>query len=186
MIQFDLEVSFAHHYATKADSVWFWKILKTVGKGLLWQSRGWNFVLPMPGVQIWSLVGELRSHMLCNVAKTENSWQVVLGIVTHALGCALRAFRRLFGWIRDTVGELLKFSNVVMKPGRAPGIFQVSSPACQQISSPKASLSSETSWAFREFWRGQLPHFSLSGWNHSLPNLRCLLSFLCLQIWGLM
>ena len=38
-------------------------------RGLPWQSSSQDSVLPKQGVQVWSLVGELRSHTLCSLAK---------------------------------------------------------------------------------------------------------------------
>ena len=37
--------------------------------GLPWQSCGLKTTLPMQGVWVWSLLGELRSHILCSAAK---------------------------------------------------------------------------------------------------------------------
>ena len=38
-------------------------------QGLLWRSSSCNSELPLQGVQVWSLVGELRSHMLRGTAR---------------------------------------------------------------------------------------------------------------------
>ena len=40
--------------------------------GLPWRSTGWGSALPLQGVWVRSLVGELRSHMLRGVAKKKN------------------------------------------------------------------------------------------------------------------
>lgn len=40
--------------------------------GLSWQSRGWDYVLPMQGACVGSLLGELTSPMLPGVIKIRN------------------------------------------------------------------------------------------------------------------
>ena len=42
-------------------------------RGLPWWSSGWDSMIPLQGAWVWSLVGELRSHMLCGVAKKKKS-----------------------------------------------------------------------------------------------------------------
>ena len=39
------------------------------GGGTSWMVQRLRFLLPMQGVWVWSLVGKLRSHMLCSAAK---------------------------------------------------------------------------------------------------------------------
>ena len=43
--------------------------------GLPWLSSGWDSTLPVQGVQVWSLVRELRAHMLCGMAKKNPTTQ---------------------------------------------------------------------------------------------------------------
>ena len=38
-------------------------------KGIPWQSSGQDITLPLQGKQVRSLVGELRSYVLCGTAK---------------------------------------------------------------------------------------------------------------------
>ena len=40
-----------------------------VKRGLPWPSSGSDSALPLQGARVRSLVGELRSHMLCSMAK---------------------------------------------------------------------------------------------------------------------
>ena len=50
------------------------------------------------GTDLISSWGTKIPHAVqCGQNETKNSWQAVLGIVTRALGCALMAFRQLFG-----------------------------------------------------------------------------------------
>ena len=42
------------------------------GEILPWQPSAQDSELPLKGVGVWSLVGELRSCMLCGVAKKKN------------------------------------------------------------------------------------------------------------------
>ena len=44
-------------------------------QGIPWWSSGWDLVLLLPGPGIWSLVGGLRSHQLCAMAKKQTSRQ---------------------------------------------------------------------------------------------------------------
>ena len=44
-------------------------ITKNSSWGLSWWSSGYDSALPWRGTQVWSLIGELRSHMLHGVAK---------------------------------------------------------------------------------------------------------------------
>ena len=48
-----------------------WQMLfkNTVLWELLWGSSGYDSMLPLQGMHVWSLVGKLRSHMLCGMAK---------------------------------------------------------------------------------------------------------------------
>ena len=45
---------------------------KVLNLGHSWQCRGWDLALPLQGVQVRSLVMELRSHKLCGMA-TKNT-----------------------------------------------------------------------------------------------------------------
>ena len=42
------------------------------GERLPWQPSGQDSELPLKGARVWSLVGELRPCMLCDVAKKKN------------------------------------------------------------------------------------------------------------------
>ena len=55
-----------------------------------WPSRCWSCVLPMQGVWVWSLVGELRSHFPCDAATCLTEWGgSLLHILTNFCSCAL-------------------------------------------------------------------------------------------------
>ena len=49
--------------------------------GLPWRSSGSHSALPLQGARVQSLVGELRSHMLCGVAKKKKKWYYVLALL---------------------------------------------------------------------------------------------------------
>ena len=51
--------------------------------------QGWDSALPLQGALAWSLVGELRSHMLCSQRKKQKSIQALLVIFVEKNWCAI-------------------------------------------------------------------------------------------------
>ena len=61
----------AKNVIVRQESWSLWTILavKTVAEGLPWLSNGYESTLPLQGARVWSLVGKLRSHMPCGLAR---------------------------------------------------------------------------------------------------------------------
>ena len=61
--------------------------LKQFYQGFPSRFSGSDVVLPMLGVQVHTLVGELRFYLLCSVAKIKNIYQFVVVYLIFAESC---------------------------------------------------------------------------------------------------
>ena len=89
----------AKNVIVRQESWSLWTILavKTVAEGLPWLSNGYESTLPLQGARVWSLVGKLRSHMLCAVCvywgkETKNPCSRILkkSLTNHVIWCPWR------------------------------------------------------------------------------------------------